>query len=149
MTCLATMGTSSCATIALQGFKDEDYHMNEKYLADTSSFVPTNKNVDWFYGSILYPTKQDLGRTDSMPFTYLMERIKEHHKLNRKFLIATLNGYQVGPLGKGYWIKQLKEWDFKHMHSTINSIGGGRNYVFVRDLAVTDTKLAEELIDRW
>lgn len=137
MTKLATMGTSSCATIALQGFKEDDYDMNEAHLKDPKGFKEPKNNVSWFYNYVLYPTAQDLGRTDDYPFDALMKQIDTHPKMGNKFLIATLAGYQM-IAHDGYWPKKMEEWGFKCIHKTTNSIGGSINHIFVRDPNVVE-----------
>lgn len=134
MTKLATMGTSSCATIALQGFKDEDLALNKNYEEGKDFECPPN-DVDWFYNKILYPTRQDLGRTDTMPFELLMKQL-DASRMKDKFIIATLNAYQFNQ-HNGYWPQRLEKWGFKLIDKTKNNIGSV-NYIFTRNIARVD-----------
>lgn len=133
MTKLATMGTSSCATMALQGFREEDIQLNRKWMSGELDFAEPNFSVRRFYDDVLYPITQDLGRTDDYPFDLLMKRINNHIKMGKKFLIATLDPYQVFIAGGSYWLPRLEHWGFEHIHTTKNSIGDKDNYIFVRD----------------
>lgn len=146
MSRLSTMGTSSCATIAIQEFKfvgnKSGKEVNEAYIADKSSFTtPLGagcESASDFYSSVLYPTVQELGRTKQMPFEMLMEQITAHTKLNDKFCIATINDSQY-KLNDHYWAKQLEKWGFVHSHATKNStMNGAVNHIYIRNLNVTN-----------
>ena len=127
MTRLATMGTSSCATIAIQGFKTADKAMNEAYLADPAGYaVPTVGTVQSFYDMVLYPTQQDLGRTGDYPFELLMKEIMEG-SMKSKFKLLTLNAGQ----NMHYWPEQLAKHGFILIDKTKNSIGT-MNYIYAQ-----------------
>ena len=121
MSRLATMGTASCATIALSGFSMLDIKRDQEYLSDPSSFKYPNKSVWWFYEKILYPTEQVLGRTDEYPFTRLMQEINQS-KMKDKFIITTLSKSQT-QFEDGYWLDKLEEFDFVLLEKTKNNIG--------------------------
>ena len=130
MSRLATMGTSSCATIAISGFKDQDLNRNKQYLKNPEAFVEPVNSVDTFYNSILYPTSQPLGKTDEYPFDALMKAI-DKSSMKDKFTIITLNEYQYKVQ---HWLERLEHWGFTLMDKTKNNIGS-MNYVFIRNLA--------------
>ncbi len=132
MSRLATMGTASCATIALSGFSMLDIKRDQEYLSDPSSFKYPNKSVRWFYDEILYPTEQVLGRTDEYPFTRLMQEIGKSD-MKDKFIITTLSNSQT-QFEDGYWLDKLKEFDFVLLEKTDNNIGEVC-HIFTRDLA--------------
>lgn len=157
MSRLATMGTSSCGTIAIQEFKKvgnkSGMDVNEAYIADPKSFTAPegegeNSATD-FYNNVLYPTIQELGRTKQMPFEMLMQQIDAHLSLRNKFTIATINHSQF-MLNDYYWPRQLEKWGFVYSHATKNStMGMGVNHIYIRDLHRTDlntsfTKKKEE-----
>ena len=121
MTRVATMGTSSCATIAIAHFKGDNYDDNEKYLADKSSFVEPKNSVEGFYQDVLYPTSQPLGHSDEYPFDALMDAIDESD-MRDKFIIATLGKSQT-ILKDGYWPKRLEARGFSLLEKTKNDIG--------------------------
>lgn len=138
MSRLQTMGTSSCATGAIGFFKNTE-EANEKYKADPKEFRKNFKHddltVNEFYNQVLYPTRQDLGRTSNMPFRMLMDDIL-NSPMHTKFLIATLNDTQFHQKYNDidqYWVRELEAYDFIVIDETINSIGKMRNYVFVRN----------------
>ena len=126
MTKLATMGASSCGTIAIQGFKNEDIVLEQEYLK-TGEFNEPEENVQWFYDEVLYPTDQDLGRTADYPFTLLMDRIDQSGMCS-KFIIAVLAEFQLME-----WEDKLKARGFEQMDKTYNEIGCW-NFIFVRNL---------------
>lgn len=143
MTMLQTMGTSSCATIALGFFKRNLFNkewggsqkdLNELYKEDPVKFfktypIPSDGDVEDFYIDIIYPTIQELGKTADLPFEYIMEKIDEGEFKN-KFIIATLNEYQQG--AEGYWPRELERWGFECVDKTNNDIGG-MNYIYTRN----------------
>lgn len=141
MTHVATMGTGSCATIAISGFKEPNQQLNEDYKKDPKAFkVPSGMTVKAFYNEVLYPVSQPLGKTHDLPFTRLMEEI-EASSLKTKFIIATINEYQYN--GKeNYWPKELNKHGFKLMAKTKNSIGS-MNYVYVRSPLAEPIKAGE------
>jgi len=132
MSYVATMGTSSCATIAVGGFKEGQRENNEKYKADKASLVlpKEGQSVEGFYNNTLYPTTQPLGRSYELPFEKVMEDI-EACGLKTKFIIATLNIYQYNGNSE-YWPNELNRWGFKLVSKTNNSIGS-INYIYVRN----------------
>lgn len=133
MTKVATMGTSSCATIAINGFKHGQKEINEKYKKDGT--VPNSEglSVEAFYKDILYPVDQPLGCSRDLPFTKLMEDITAQKHLKTKFCIATLCPYQYMGEDK-YWHRELKKWGFKLVRKTRNStMSGAVNYVYIRN----------------
>lgn len=135
MTKINTMGTKSCATIALSDFGKDQIDLNEQYNADPNSFKEPDQSVDWFYKNVLYPIKQELGRTDNYPFDLLMKRIDEG-KMNSKFIITTLNAFQQ-ELMDGYWANKLKEHGFELIDKTKNSIGS-INFIYTRNPSRVD-----------
>ena len=124
MSKLATMGTSSCATIAVQGFGTGDFK-EEKAYQNTNGM-----SVQGFYNEVLYPTTQDLGRTCDYPFSALMEAI-DRSSMESKFMIATLNSYQYQQDDK-FWPKLLESFGFQLNDKTYNSIGS-MCYIFIRN----------------
>lgn len=142
---LATMGASSCATIAIQGFKtvgDETaYEANEKYLLNPKAFTKTIKDdegrycVAGFYNNILYPTDQQLGRTADYPFDALVDAI-EKTSMKDKFIITVLNNHQKN-FQNGYWPRRLEARGFKLIDKSKNNIGS-MNWIYVRNLARPD-----------
>lgn len=130
MTRIATMGTSSCATIAIAGFKDEQKELNESYRKDPKSFKLEGKSVDQFYNDILYPISQPLGSTGEYPFDLLMEELNRSG-MKDKFIIATLNSYQF--FG-GYFTELLLNNGFSLVDKTKNNIGE-MCYIFIRNEA--------------
>lgn len=131
MTHIATMGTSSCATIAIGGFKDPvGKTLNEKYIKNPDEFVlelDGGFSVEEFYKKILYPSSQPLGRTGDYPFELLMEEL-DKSKMSSKYVVITLNSYQ----NMSYWPKQLSKWGFKLVDKTKNEIGT-MNYIYIRN----------------
>lgn len=143
MSFLQTMGTHSCATIAIGSFKGDNYERNEEYLADKNkgpSLIKTDKvgamkpvgTVDNFYNQILYPTIQDLGRTVDYPFDMLMDEI-DKSCMHDKYTVVTLHEAQMN-FQNGYWPNRLKERGFDLVDRTKNNIGS-MNYIFVRNKA--------------
>lgn len=138
MTKIATMGTSSCATIAIQGFTNKDgydHYLEElKYqgapVKDRKKFVP-NKDAKWFYDTVLFPVIQELGRTEDMPFSLCMEQI-DKGPLKTKYIVVTLNDFNFN-FQNYFWPKLLRKHKFSLVSTTKNSIGGAINYVFVRN----------------
>ena len=132
MTKIATMGTASCATIAIQWFKNGDA-MNDAYLANPDPKIKelALQEAKNFYSNILYPVRQDQGRTETdLPFTAIMEAI-EATGLRNKYIAAVINQSQQS--GKdGYWPKQLEKWGFTLIDVTDNDIGG-LNYIYTRN----------------
>jgi hypothetical protein len=136
---LSTMGTASCATIAVGFFKkfgeEDGRKANEAYIADNSTFSGPEEGytVDQFYDKVLYPVEQDLGRTGEYPFEALMEQIDEHHYMSGKFCIATINDHQFFA-NDSYWPKQLEKWGFVECHRTANpTMGGDINHMYIRN----------------
>lgn len=145
MTHIATMGTSSCATIAIGGFKDGQKELNEQYKSD-KKFTPVTTgpyklSVSDFSSNILYPTQQNLGRTYDAPFTRIMEEV-ENSNLNSKLIIATLNEYQYKGNSK-YWHKELLSHGFSLITKCSNN-WGSINYVYIRNPSKVDIKEGEE-----
>lgn len=141
MTKIATMGTSSCATFAINGFKPEDIDMEKVFRVST----PKDRKVlvskaakaiqDW-YKEVLYPIDQKLGHSKDHSFSAIMQAISAHPQLNKKYLIATLPSYCLNLTCEGYWGKVLKWWGFELVTSTVNStVQGSVNHILVRDLA--------------
>jgi hypothetical protein len=137
MTHVATMGAGSCATIAISGFASKfgpNYEMNQKYLADPSKYkldLKGEMSVSRWYDKILYPVKQELGRTGEYPFDLLMQTIEDHGSLAGKFTVIVLGSGQLVEKN-GYWSDRLKHWGFEVMDKTDNSIGS-INTIFVRN----------------
>jgi len=132
MTHVATMGCSSCATIAIGGFKAGQKEINDAYLKDPKSFVEPKEGLtlDGFYNNVLYPTSQPLGKTKEYPFEKLMQDLKTS-SMSSKFVIATINqGQYMG--NERYWHKQLVKWGFQLFKKANNSIGSV-NYIYFRN----------------
>lgn len=130
MTHVATMGTGSCATIAISGFKEPNRQMNEDYKKDPKAFkAPAGMTVKEFYSSVLYPVSQPLGKTHDLPFERLMEDL-EASSMKSKFIIATINDYQYQG-HDNYWPKELNRHGFKLVAKTKNNIGS-MNYIYTR-----------------
>lgn len=144
MTHVATLGTSSCATIAIGGFKGNNMADNEVYLQNPSSFKEgtSGLSVQDFSNNVLLPTSQNLGRSRDYPFEALMVAI-DKSALKTKLVMATLNASQY--MGNGqYWHKQLKKHGFKMIEKTQNS-WGSVNYMYMRNPSrVAMTKEEEE-----
>lgn len=136
MSRLSVMGTASCATISLCGFKTPDKHLNEEYINTPDKFkefkVKDGLTVNEFYNQILYPTAQELGRTGNYPFQLLMELI-DKSMMEDKFTIVTLNAHQ----NMGYWPKHLKKWGFELVDKTKNNLGT-MCYIYTRNRARRD-----------
>lgn len=136
MTRLATMGTSSCATLALQGFKNEDILLEKAFKEKGDKAVypkphskdGNNLNVADFYSQILYPTTQNLGRTGDYPFSYLMDLIQGHRTMKGKFIVITINSVEYN---RGFWPEKFEGRGFKLLDVTKNSLGGQLNYIYV------------------
>lgn len=139
MTHVATMGTFSCATIAIGSFKAPWRDHNEAYKKDPKSWKEPKEGltVAQFSSQVLYPVSQPLGRSKDMPFEKLMQDIKK--SLGDKLIAATLNNEQF--MGNGhYWPKELKRHGFRLMAKTQNS-WGQINYVYMaipREVKVED-----------
>lgn len=135
MAMLATMGAASCATMAIGQFKNDATEFNEAYLADKKANRVEYKDghsPTWFYNSIIFPTRQDLGRTANAPFDQLMDDIESHCAMSKKFIIATLSPYQNNI--QEYWKTRLLARGFELIDTTKNStMGGDVNYVYVRN----------------
>lgn len=143
MTMISTMGTMSCATIAIGNFGkngSEQIDKNEAYKSEGLVEETEGLTPDQFYRDILYPVRQDLGRTRDYPFTKMMELI-DSSKLKTKFIIATLNLYQYQTKDR-YWHKELLSWGFELKDKTKNSIGSV-NYVYVRNPSRVEIKKGE------
>ena len=141
MTHIATLGTSSCATIAIGGFKDGQREANEAYIADPKTFKgPKNgMTVDEFSSKVLYPVSQPLGKTGDYPFEKLMQDLNKSG-MSGKLVIATLNQHQF--MGNDqYWHKQLKKHGFKLFTKTSNN-WGSVNYMYIRN--PSEQKITEE-----
>ena len=125
MTHVATMGTSSCATIAIGGFKGQEaMDINEAFKAGADSKYDTSRSsldVNEFYSKILHPLAQVLGRTKDMPFTELMQEVDKSY-MKSKFIIATLNDFQRNHNNE-YWPKELAKFGFEWVDETKNDIG--------------------------
>lgn len=122
MSMLQTAGTHSCATIAIGSFKGDNYERNEKYKATKEVIRKkmSGLDVENFCNDILYPTKQDLGRTDDFPFEYLMDEIAKH--LSDKLITVTLNESQRYE-HDGYWPKEFKRHGFVEVDRVNNEWG--------------------------
>lgn len=151
MTRIATMGTSSCATISIQGFKSQDMVINKKYMDNPGAWkgpTPFDSGGEYstesvgsvgsFYERILYPTDQDLGYTHDYPFDALMKELSGH-KMNDKLICAVVphsnNGW--GSEVADYFFERLHAWGFHLRERTMNSIGG-TNYLWIRSEQETD-----------
>jgi hypothetical protein len=144
MTHIATLGTSSCATIAIGGFKEPNKEKNDAYIDNTKTFKDdaVGMSVKEFSDKVLYPVSQPLGRTKDYPLEQLMQEL-ERSALAGKLIIATLNQNQY--MGNNlYWHKQLKKWGFKLFTKTNNN-WGSVNYMYIRnpsEVALTEEEKA-------
>jgi hypothetical protein len=129
MAYVATMGCSSCATIAIGGFKGSQIEINDSYKQSGTVPLSDGYTPAEFYSKILYPTEQKLGRSKDLPFQKLMEDI-DKTSLKNKFTILTINQSQFFSKDK-YWDKEFKRWGFALVHKTGNTIGE-TNYIYVR-----------------
>lgn len=139
---LQTAGTHSCATVAIGSFKGDNYARNEEYLADKSKGeklvkpAPEAMTVKGcgspsdFYSKIIWPTLQDLGRTDDYPFDYLMDII-DGGSLNGKYMTTLLNTSQFEENDR-YWHKRFIARGFELVDKTKNDIGSVC-YIYVRN----------------
>ena len=120
MSRLATMGTFSCATLAISGFKSQDKNLNEAYRADPKKELKGDgMTVEEFYNKIIVPTSQPLGKTAEYPFEFLMDKL-ENHDLGTKYISTTLNNSQMN---EGYWPEILKKHGFEVVDETNNTLG--------------------------
>lgn len=150
MTKIATMGTSSCATIAIQGFENKDGYSHYKEEIAYQEAVNSGKkwtkipkkDADWFYNQILFPTMQELGRTDDMPFSLCMKQI-DKGPLSSKYIVCTLNAANFN-FENYFWPKLLKQHGFSLVSTTKNHIGS-MNYIFVRNPSFNDEALEKAL----
>lgn len=135
MTTLCVMGTRSCATISIGGFKGDNYDRNEAYKKDKSSFNENNltKTVQWFRDNILMPISQPVDQTDDYPFQALMDAIDESD-MKPKALFAVLNQSQL-QINSGYWKKELLRNGFTLIGKNQNN-WGSMNYIFVRNMTM-------------
>ncbi len=140
MSYIATMGTSSCATIAVGGFKDDARQQNEDYKKTKVFKAPDDQTAEVFYNKVLYPTSQPLGRTHDMPFEKVMEDIAKT-SLASKFVICTINEYQYKG-SDNYWPNELNRWGFSLITKARNSIGTV-NYIYTRNPSVVLVKDGE------
>lgn len=128
---VATMGTSSCACIAIGGFNNGDSQtVNEEYKAEGVIPETSGHSIQFFYDEVLYPITQPLGRTKDLPFEKLMEDI-DASSLSTKLIAATLNLHQYHESGM-YWHNELKRWGFELVTKTDNVIGTV-NYIYFRN----------------
>lgn len=147
MTHLATMGTFSCATMAIAGFKGNNIQINEEYKASKKPddyLKAAGLTVANWRQSILLPPSQPLGKTHDLPLELLMEQI-EACDLKDKFVIATLNHAQY--LGDDqYWPKELTRWGFKLVDKTMNN-WGSMCYVYIRNRSQHPIKKDEHITE--
>lgn len=140
MSYIATMGTSSCATISVGGFQGEARKENEEYKKTRVFEAPDHQTAENFYTKVLYPTSQPLGRTHNMPFEKVMEDIAKT-SLVSKFIICTINEYQYKG-NDNYWPNELNRWGFTLLTKTANSIGT-INYIYTRNPSAVLIKSGE------
>jgi len=138
MSHVATMGCSSCATIAIGGFKSGQIEANETYKQTGTIPTSTGYTPGQFYSSVLFPTAQELGKSKDLPFENLMQEIAKT-SLKTKFTIITINRDQYFAKDK-YWHNEFKRWGFALVHKTGNNIGS-TNYIYVR------APLSEEILE--
>jgi len=143
MTHVETAGTFSCSHISIGWFKNQRTQ-NEKYKKDKIKTVKPADGLDCneFYTKILYPVIQQQGKTYDMTLAELMEQIDDS-PLKTKMITAMLNSTQFFE-SNHYWPKELKEYGFKLVKKTKNSIGGAVNYLFVRNPNDVPIKKEEE-----
>lgn len=141
MTHLATMGTDSCATFSIAGFKNQR-DSNEAYKASP----PSNglsvgiELAKGFYNRTILPISQPLAKSNELPFEQIMQGVDADYKLKAKFCAITINHTQFMGDGK-YWPKEFKRWGFVLSHKTANnSMGGVINYIYIRDPAAVPVK---------
>lgn len=127
---VATMGTSSCATISIGWFKGDTIAENEAFKNEGTVPETEGMEVKEFYNDVLYPVSQPLGRSRNLPFRKLMQDI-DACALKTKLVMVTLNHSQYMQKSR-YWHKELTEVGFKLITKTKNSIGSV-NYVYMRN----------------
>lgn len=131
MSRITTMGTKSCATIAICGFKIDDLTLNELYNENPRKVKKgEGLSVNQFYNEVLYPTSQPFGETADYPFDWLMKEL-EKSSMRNKFIITTLNHSQT-LYKNGYWVKKLNEYEFELIDMTNNTIGE-MCYIYARN----------------
>lgn len=129
MTHAATMGTFSCATMSIAGFKGDNRAINEAYKKDPKSWKDSGEgmSVQQFSDKVLYPVSQPLGKTKDMPFEKLMQDIQKI--LPDKAIACVLNSDQY--MGNDrYWPKELKRYGFRLINKTRNN-WGQVNYIYL------------------
>jgi hypothetical protein len=143
MSRIATMGTASCATVALSGFKQGQMELNEDFKAGKlkGKVEEAGVSLDKFWNNILYPTSQPLGQTEDLPFEALMRAFGKS-RMADKFVIATLNEHQQQGLD-GYWVKELTSHGFKLVDKTKNNIGS-MCYIYIRNGARPEGHVVKE-----
>lgn len=143
---LATTGNTSCASMAIGGFKFrwDPIKDNEEYLADKNNYVlyensdcklddlersaKSSLSVgDWF-NKIMFPVAQDLGESRDYPFDMLMDLIEKNEDTHTKHLSVLINQRQYMEKDM-YWPKRFKERGFKLCNKFNNDIGYV-NYLF-------------------
>ena len=131
MTYVATTGAHSCACISIARWDKKSREAEEEYLAngEVAVWTETGVSLDSFYEDVLYPTEQELGKTQDYPFSYLMNLIDRDERLKGKYITAVLAEYQYE---NGYWPSRLRDRGFKLVDKTNNYIGG-INYIYVRN----------------
>lgn len=130
MTRAATMGTSSCATIAIAHFKGNNKADNEAYKANGTVPETSGLSVGQFYNEIILPTSQPLGHTRELPFQKLMDDI-DSSGLETKYISATLNASQRNEDDR-YWEKELLGRGFRLSDITNNTLGQ-TCYIYTRN----------------
>ena len=130
MTQIVTMGTKSCAAIALAGFGGEQQQINEQHIkGEYPHIVPNGESsAQDFWDNVLMPLSQPLGESAHYPFDMLMDIIDEGSdygedgKFKGKFIIVTLNDNQYN-YGHKYWPKRLAARGFTLIDKTDNTSG--------------------------
>lgn len=143
MTRLATMGTSSCATMAISGWKSEDKVLEEAYLAGNFKYDPEADTargdvpLHLVPGKLIYPLSQPMGESYDYPFSFIMDWLDgvievngtKNPSIGAKFIILTLNDsqYQIG-----YWKDKIEARGFKKIDQSWNN-AGEMNHIFTRN----------------
>lgn len=137
MTRLATMGTSSCATLSISGWTSTDKNLEKSYMDDPKGFTPVEPSTRGdvplknFGDKILYPLSQPMGESYDYPFSYIMEHLDNGStSLGAKFIIITLNDNQHNV--DDFWVSRLKDRGFELIDQTHNN-AGGLNYIYTRN----------------
>lgn len=133
MTRLATMGTSSCATLSISGWHTEDKKLQELYENGGYKYDPDAKtergdcSLTQFGDKLLYPLSQPMGETYDYPFSLIMDYLDNVNELGvhktslgAKYIAITVSDYQHNA---DFWPPRLAERGFEKIDQTHNNAG--------------------------